>query len=719
MGYPIKQGQTAQPLLFLMIDSADHVSGKPGLSPTVTLSKAGGTFATPAGAVTEVGNGWYQVAGNATDSATLGPLLLHASATGADPTDDRFDVVAYDPLATSLGLILAKTTNITGFTDAPAVATDGSLAVTLKTGTHTGAIIPTVSTLTGHTPQTGDAFARIGPDGAGLTDLGDARLANLDATVSSRLATSGYTAPPTPPTVAAIRAEMDANSTKLANLDVAVSTRSTYAGGDTTGTTTLLSRVSDSVALAGTAPGWYTAPPTPPTVAAIRAELDANSTKLAYLTGPVALAATALSTAVWTNAKAAYLDASITSVATGGVSPSDIADAVVDALGTVDANLISIAGQAANAAAPVTFPASIGTSTFGGLGGTAPAGWINTAAFAAGTTIPRVTLADTTTNLTNAPTFSLGATAPDGWIRTATFASGTTVPRVTLVDTTTTTTNLTNGGGGSADWTTTERQQIRHRLGIDGSAAQPAGGSVPSLATAAALGGLGTSVGGLITTIGDRGAGLVNIPIPTQTIVVSGDSPSGPPVTFPVWTVADDSGAIVTGATVSVASVTDPSGNPIADHGVTLSFSGPNVSATYDVAAKGEAWLTLAVSKQGSTFTGFNAAPRAYLASDSGSVAVIKAVSDMLAAQQVAGSVTATSTTTAVKGNSGLSAADGFYEGMVLVFTSGPLRGIPRRIESYTGSTRTFGFATGDPLPAVPSVGATFAVQGLIVDEAE
>lgn len=37
--------------------------------------------------------------------------------------------------------------------------------------------------------------AEIGAAGAGLTALGDARLANLDATVSSRLATAGYTAP--------------------------------------------------------------------------------------------------------------------------------------------------------------------------------------------------------------------------------------------------------------------------------------------------------------------------------------------------------------------------------------------------------------------------------------------------------------------------------------------------------------------------------------------
>lgn len=105
MGYLIKQSQTAQPLVFLMLDSGDHLTGKTGLSPTVTISKNGGSFASPSGAVTEIGSGWYQVAGNATDTGTLGPLLLHATASGADPCDDRFDVVAFDPQsATSLGL---------------------------------------------------------------------------------------------------------------------------------------------------------------------------------------------------------------------------------------------------------------------------------------------------------------------------------------------------------------------------------------------------------------------------------------------------------------------------------------------------------------------------------------------------------------------------------------------------------------------------------------
>lgn len=101
----IKQSQTAQPLVFFMAQSSDHVTGLAGASPTVTLSKNGGAFGAASGAVSEISSGWYKVAGNATDTATLGPLLLHATATSGDPTDVQFEVVAYDPQsATNLGL---------------------------------------------------------------------------------------------------------------------------------------------------------------------------------------------------------------------------------------------------------------------------------------------------------------------------------------------------------------------------------------------------------------------------------------------------------------------------------------------------------------------------------------------------------------------------------------------------------------------------------------
>lgn len=104
MSYLLKQGQTTQPLVFLMIDSTDHLTGKTGLSPTVTISKNGGAFSSPLGTVNPIGSGWYKVDGNAIDSGTLGPLLLHATATGADPVDIAFHVVSFDPLTTNLGL---------------------------------------------------------------------------------------------------------------------------------------------------------------------------------------------------------------------------------------------------------------------------------------------------------------------------------------------------------------------------------------------------------------------------------------------------------------------------------------------------------------------------------------------------------------------------------------------------------------------------------------
>ncbi len=96
----ILKSSSSYPCMFLMIDSGDHVTGKTGLSPTVTISKSGGSFASPSGSVTEISSGWYKVAGNATDSNTDGPLLLHATGSGADPTDTICGtVVEFDPRA--------------------------------------------------------------------------------------------------------------------------------------------------------------------------------------------------------------------------------------------------------------------------------------------------------------------------------------------------------------------------------------------------------------------------------------------------------------------------------------------------------------------------------------------------------------------------------------------------------------------------------------------
>lgn len=70
---------------------------------------------------------------------------------------------------------------------------------TIKTQTVTCAagvtVLASVGTAATSTAQTGDSYARIGANGAGLTALGDTRIAYLDAAVTSRLAptTAGRT----------------------------------------------------------------------------------------------------------------------------------------------------------------------------------------------------------------------------------------------------------------------------------------------------------------------------------------------------------------------------------------------------------------------------------------------------------------------------------------------------------------------------------------------
>lgn len=87
-------------------------------------------------------------------------------------------------------------------------------------------------------------------------------------------------------------------------------------------------------------------------------------------------------------------------------------------------------------------------------------------------------------------------------------------------------------------------------------------------------------------------------------------------INYPVWRVVDDGGTLVSGATVTIASVTDIDGAAIASHGAVVHVAGPNVCVAYDAETKGDAWITLAVSKAGSTFSGENASPAAYLTAD-------------------------------------------------------------------------------------------------------
>lgn len=60
----------------------------------------------------------------------------------------------------------------------------------------------------------------------------------------------------------------------------------------------------------------------------------------------------------------------------------------------------------------------------------------------------------------------------------------------------------------------------------------------------------------------------------------------------------------------------------------------------------------------------------------------------------------------------GLSATNDFYNGSLLVFTSGALKGIARKITDYTGATGNLAFTTA--FPSAPANGDKFVILGRI-----
>lgn len=158
---------TAINVLVLMVSSTDHIAGATGLTLVIQAGKAGAALATITPTVTERSAGYYQLALTTGHTDTLGQLVLSITATGADPAGITYQVA----------------TNLPG----EAVTLAGTQTFN-NTGSWTGNIIGTLSTLTtytGNTPQTGDAYARLGaPSGA-----------SIDADILTRLSTAGYTAP--------------------------------------------------------------------------------------------------------------------------------------------------------------------------------------------------------------------------------------------------------------------------------------------------------------------------------------------------------------------------------------------------------------------------------------------------------------------------------------------------------------------------------------------
>lgn len=138
-----------------MADSSDHITGKTSLSPTVTISKNGGSFGSISGSVAELASGWYTVSLAIGDTDTTGDLVLHATATGADPTDYISQVVAATtiPVVSSVASTsyapaylgnITITANVTNTPDlVVCTCNDRSVPMTLSGGTTytTGSVV--------------------------------------------------------------------------------------------------------------------------------------------------------------------------------------------------------------------------------------------------------------------------------------------------------------------------------------------------------------------------------------------------------------------------------------------------------------------------------------------------------------------------------------------------------------------------------------------------
>lgn len=77
----------------MLVSNVDDKTAVTSATPTVTLSKNGGAFAAATNAVAEISQGFYKVALTATETNTVGPLALIATATGADVWRDIHEVV--------------------------------------------------------------------------------------------------------------------------------------------------------------------------------------------------------------------------------------------------------------------------------------------------------------------------------------------------------------------------------------------------------------------------------------------------------------------------------------------------------------------------------------------------------------------------------------------------------------------------------------------------
>jgi hypothetical protein len=357
---------TARSLVVFMTDSTDHITGKTGLTLTITASKDGAAFGSISPSVTELSNGWYKLALTTSHTDTLGDLALHITATGADPSDLVRQVVLDLPGA-SVSSVTGAVGSVTG-------------AVGSVTGNVGGNVVGSVASVTG---AVGSVTGNVGGNVVGSVASVTGAVGSVTGAVGS---VTGNVGGNVVGSVASVTARVTANTDQLAGQTVT-------AGAGVTFPSSVASPTNITAGTITTATNLTNAPTAGDFTAAMKTSLNAATP--ASVTGAVGSV-------------------------TGNVG-GNVVGSVGSVVARVTANTDELAGQTVTAAAGVTFPSSVASptniTTVGAVSGavgsvtdqlagqtvTAGAGVTFPTSVASPTNITAGTIT-TATNLTNAPT---------------------------------------------------------------------------------------------------------------------------------------------------------------------------------------------------------------------------------------------------------------------------------------------------------------------------
>ena len=271
-------------------------------------------------------------------------------------------------------------------------------------------------------------------------------------------------------------------------------------------------------------------------------------------------------------------------------------------------------------------------------------------------------------------------------------------------------------GSGVADWTSTERQQIRYRLGVDG------GSAAPATATSNLSGNITVSTGTVTTVTNVVSANVVQI-LGTAVVATAGTFTN-------VGTVGSVASANLTQilATAVVATA-----GTLTNIGTVGSVASANLTQILGTAVVGTSGTLTNVGTVGllltgtiSTLTGIASANLIQILGTA-AVATAGTLTRVGTAVQsnylgiVAGTVTAgtsPSSGTFDAVSSLPSTINNMYKGNVVLFISGSLQGIGRRIGTYTGASGTQRIIVENVFGTAPATGDQFIVMPVEVQVA-